>query len=58
VRGSYLEAQDARRVVDVAEHIMRGAAYQLRLSQLRWQGVEPPAGWCEYRIQPLTGVHV
>jgi trans-AT polyketide synthase, acyltransferase and oxidoreductase domains len=58
VRGSYLEAQEARRVVDVAEHIMRGAAYQLRLSQLRWQGVEPPAGWCEYRIQPLTGVHV
>jgi trans-AT polyketide synthase, acyltransferase and oxidoreductase domains len=57
VRGTYLEAPEARHVVDVAEHIMRGAVYQLRLSQLRWQGVEPPSGWCDYRIQPMTGAH-
>jgi len=53
VQGTYLEAPESRRVVDVAEHIMRAAALHLRVAQLRWQGIELPAAWTDYRIAPL-----
>lgn len=39
VKGSYLEAYTARKVVDVAENIMFGAAYLQRISLLRTQGL-------------------
>jgi hypothetical protein len=42
-RGSYLEGGAHRSVVDVAHHIMRGAAFTARLSQLRCAGVGVPA---------------
>jgi hypothetical protein len=34
VRGSYLEAPENRRVVEVADHILRGAAYLSRVRML------------------------
>lgn len=39
VKGSYLEAFDARRAPDVALQILRGAAYLQRVQLLRLQGV-------------------
>lgn len=40
VRGTYLEAPEARRVVEVARQLMVGAAYQQRAQQFPLQGVE------------------
>ncbi|HVA26481.1 MAG TPA: PfaD family polyunsaturated fatty acid/polyketide biosynthesis protein [Chloroflexota bacterium] len=53
VRGSYLEAPEARSVVDVAWHIMRGAAYLYRLQELRLQGITLPSAVARYVPQPL-----
>jgi trans-AT polyketide synthase/acyltransferase/oxidoreductase domain-containing protein len=55
VRGSYLEAPGARRVADVAAHIMRAAAFHTRLNLLRLHGVELPADWTRYRFDPGPG---
>ncbi|MFT7588685.1 MAG: trans-AT polyketide synthase/acyltransferase/oxidoreductase domain-containing protein [Limisphaerales bacterium] len=41
-KGSYLEDYPNRKVVDVAEHIMQGAAYLYRIQSLKMQGVEFP----------------
>ena len=48
VRGSYLEAPENRKVVDVATHIMRGAAYLYRLQHLQLQGLNLPAQYSYY----------
>ena len=55
VRGSYLESPEARSVVDVAWHIMRGAAYLHRLNDLQLQGVRLPAEVRRYIPEPLAG---
>ena len=60
VRGSYLESVENRRVVDVAVHLMTGAAYLQRLHDLRLQGTTLPAALQRYkptpsvRHQPIT----
>jgi trans-AT polyketide synthase, acyltransferase and oxidoreductase domains len=48
-RGTYLEAPQARRAVDVAGHLMRGAAYLWRLGMLRAQGFQAPVELASYR---------
>ena len=54
VKGSYLEEVRNRKTVEVAWHIMSGAAYLYRLRLLQIQGVRlPPA--CEvYTPQPFS----
>ncbi|MEM1324223.1 MAG: PfaD family polyunsaturated fatty acid/polyketide biosynthesis protein [Bacteroidota bacterium] len=42
VRGTYLEAYENRKVADVAEQIMQGAAYLFRIQSLKTQGVGFP----------------
>jgi hypothetical protein len=53
VRGTYLEFSENRKVVDVAMHIMRGAAYLYRLQSLKLQGVNLPSHYHFYRPTPL-----
>jgi acyl carrier protein len=53
VRGSYLEQPENRSVVDVAHHIMTGAAYLYRLQSLKMQGLEIPTQWMNYQPQPI-----
>lgn len=48
VRGTRLEPAASRQVADVAEHLMRGAAYQWRVEMLRTQGVEIPTELAGY----------
>ena len=48
VRGSYLELPENRQVVDVATHIMRGAAYLYRLQNLQLQGLNLPSQYSYY----------
>jgi trans-AT polyketide synthase/acyltransferase/oxidoreductase domain-containing protein len=43
VRGSYLEDPNNRTVVDVAEHLMKGAAYLYRIQNLKAQGLSLPS---------------
>jgi len=40
VKGSYLEHYDQRKVADVAEKIMEGAAFHYRIQSLKMQGVQ------------------
>ena len=49
VRGTYLEAPTARRVTDIAYHLMTGAAYRYRLQHLQLQGLQLPAAYTHYR---------
>ncbi|BAU08938.1 PfaD family polyunsaturated fatty acid/polyketide biosynthesis protein [Fischerella sp. NIES-3754] len=51
VRGSYLAEPNNRKVVDVANHIMRGAAYLFRIQSLKMQGLQMPATYMQYRPQ-------
>jgi PfaD family protein len=51
VKGSYLEASGARRVVDMALNLLYGAAVLMRLGYLRAQGVEIQVE--SSRIRPL-----
>lgn len=51
VRGSYLADPNNRKVVDVANHIMRGAAYLFRIQSLKIQGLQMPATYMQYRPQ-------
>lgn len=53
VTASYLKAPRNRKVTDVAHHLMRGAAFQTRLAQLRLAGVRVPASAADYRPVPL-----
>jgi PfaD family protein len=48
VKGSYLEAPENRRAVDVAHHLLRGAAFLYRLQSLRLQGLQMPYGLGRY----------
>ncbi len=51
VKGTYLEAYENRQAVDIAEHIMTGAAYLYRVNSLKMQGVELPLS---YRSLPVV----
>ncbi|MCL6751866.1 PfaD family polyunsaturated fatty acid/polyketide biosynthesis protein [Nostoc sp. CCCryo 231-06] len=53
VKESYLAEPNARHVVDVAYHIMTGAAYLYRLQSLKFQGLQMPAYYRYYRPMPL-----
>ncbi len=53
VRKSYLADPQARHVVDVAHHIMTGAAYLYRLQSLKLQGLQMPAHYGYYCPVPL-----
>ncbi|NMF65015.1 PfaD family polyunsaturated fatty acid/polyketide biosynthesis protein [Brasilonema octagenarum] len=48
VRGSYLAEPKNRRVVDVAHHIMTGAAYLYRIQSLKLQGLQISNDYCHY----------
>ncbi|WP_190131193.1 PfaD family polyunsaturated fatty acid/polyketide biosynthesis protein [Streptomyces mashuensis] len=48
--GTPLAPPAGRRVAAVAEHLMRGAAYQTRLAHLRATGVRVPAACADYRV--------
>ncbi|MBE9007238.1 PfaD family polyunsaturated fatty acid/polyketide biosynthesis protein [Fortiea sp. LEGE XX443] len=48
VRGSYLAEPQNRRVVDVADHIMQGAAYLYRIQNLKIQGLQIPDYYTQY----------
>jgi trans-AT polyketide synthase/acyltransferase/oxidoreductase domain-containing protein len=53
VKGSYLEDINNRRVVDVAKHIMTGAAFLNRIMVLRSQGISIPPEYSRYVPEPL-----
>ena len=55
VKGSYLEEVSNRKTVEVAWHIMTGAAYLYRLRLLQIQGVWLPPACEEYAPQPFSG---
>lgn len=50
VRGSVLESLDRRQAADVAHHLLRGAAFQHRVTQLRFSGVRIPQSCSRYRL--------
>jgi len=54
VKNSYLADINNRRVVDVARHIMNGAAYLYRIQNLEMQGMKFPLEFADYRPQPFT----
>ena len=54
VKGSYLEEVSNRKTVEVAWHIMTGAAYLYRLRLLQIQGVWLPPACGEYAPQPFS----
>ena len=53
-RNTYLATPENRHALDVAEHIMQGAAYLYRLQHLRTQGVTLPASLASYKPEPLS----
>ncbi|MGE5373822.1 MAG: PfaD family polyunsaturated fatty acid/polyketide biosynthesis protein [Bacteroidota bacterium] len=52
-RDNYLAKPENRRAPEVAEHLMRGAAYLYRLQHLRAQGVTLPASLAAYKPEPI-----
>jgi PfaD family protein len=48
VRGSYLAAPNNRQVVDVAHHMMTGAAFLYRIQSLKFQGLQMPDEYSQY----------
>jgi PfaD family protein len=48
VRGSYLAESKNRRVVDVAHHIMTGAAFLYRIQSFKLQGLQISDDYCYY----------
>lgn len=52
VRGSYLSEPNNRRVVDVAHHIMTGAAFLYRIQSLKIQGMQIPDYYSQYLPEP------
>jgi len=48
VRGSYLENPDNRKAADIAEHIMRGAAFLYRIQIAKLQGIQIPPSQARY----------
>ena len=55
VRDTCLEQLSARRVVDVARHIMTGAAYLSRVQYLRLQGINIYGSPARYRVPTPEG---
>ena len=53
VKDSYLAEPNNRKVVDLAHHIMIGAAYLYRLQHLKLQGISLPAKYWNYRPETL-----
>lgn len=53
VRGSYLAKPTNRSVVDVAYHIMTGAAFLYRIQSLKVQGLYMPGYYSRYQPIPL-----
>lgn len=53
VRGTYLEKVDNRKVVDVAWHILTGAAFSWRVRQLWSQGLRLPPACSAYTPAPI-----
>ncbi|MBW4572065.1 MAG: PfaD family polyunsaturated fatty acid/polyketide biosynthesis protein [Tolypothrix carrinoi HA7290-LM1] len=51
-KGSYLEKPENRHVVDVAYHLMRGAAYLFRLRLLNGLGVNYGTHYGTYKVTP------
>ncbi|MDA7745734.1 PfaD family polyunsaturated fatty acid/polyketide biosynthesis protein [Psychromonas sp.] len=49
VKNSYLADFDQRKAVDVALHLLTGAAYLVRVNQLKYQGVSIDSGLLSYR---------
>ncbi|TAE60228.1 MAG: PfaD family polyunsaturated fatty acid/polyketide biosynthesis protein [Nostocales cyanobacterium] len=49
VRGTYLAAPENRHVVDVAHHIMLGTAFLYRIQNLKFQGLQLPSFYSQYR---------
>ncbi|MBH8574203.1 PfaD family polyunsaturated fatty acid/polyketide biosynthesis protein [Nostocaceae cyanobacterium CENA369] len=56
VRGSYLAEPNNRRVVDVAYHIMTGAAFLYRIQNLKMQGVQITEYYSQYRPEHSTNL--
>jgi len=52
VRGTYLAVPEHRQVVDVARHMMRGAAFHHRVAQLRAAGLALSAACATYHPAP------
>jgi PfaD family protein len=52
-RNSYLELPDHRSVVDIAHHLMTGAAFLFRVQHLRAQGLQIPPHYAFYHPVPL-----
>ncbi|WP_404790308.1 PfaD family polyunsaturated fatty acid/polyketide biosynthesis protein [Altericista sp. CCNU0014] len=53
-RGTYLAEPQNRRVADIADHLMAGAAFLYRLQSLSLQGLHLPASYCQYRPAPFV----
>jgi trans-AT polyketide synthase/acyltransferase/oxidoreductase domain-containing protein len=53
-RGTYLEKPGNRKVAEVGYHIMRGAAYQYRIQNLRVQGIQIPVSIAQYKPEVLV----
>ncbi|WP_016952042.1 PfaD family polyunsaturated fatty acid/polyketide biosynthesis protein [Anabaena sp. PCC 7108] len=49
VKGSYLSESKNRKVVDIADHIMTGAAFLYRIQSLKIQGLTIPDEYGQYR---------
>ncbi|BAZ49763.1 2-nitropropane dioxygenase, NPD [Nostoc sp. NIES-4103] len=56
VQGSYLAEPHNRRVVDVAYHIMTGAAFLYRIQSLKMQGMQIPEYYSQYRPEHSTNL--
>jgi trans-AT polyketide synthase, acyltransferase and oxidoreductase domains len=50
VKGSYLSESKNRKVVDIADHIMTGAAFLYRIQSLKIQGLKIPDEYSQYPI--------
>ncbi|BAZ66514.1 MAG: PfaD family polyunsaturated fatty acid/polyketide biosynthesis protein [Pelatocladus maniniholoensis HA4357-MV3] len=48
-KATYLAEPNNRRVVDVANHIMRGTAFLFRMQSLQIQGLQMPANYIQYQ---------
>jgi len=48
VRGTYLAEPQNRRVADIADHMMTGAAFLYRTQSLSLQGINLPASCRQY----------
>jgi trans-AT polyketide synthase, acyltransferase and oxidoreductase domains len=53
VKDTYLADLNHRRVVDVAVHIMTGAAFLYRVNSLKLQGLQMPAQYSQYYPSPI-----